>query len=101
MKKFKKIILSDEEENNLSTMGDRIKNAMGAKGIENHSMLRNMIVDKRGDGPELTVFEKISYPPTGNRYYNLSIAYLIAIADALDVTVDYLLGITNSEGGDL
>ena len=86
----KKNLLNIQELDDLKTMGNRIENAMKNQNIHSVQELNEKIKKERGDSPDESVYHKIKYPPSGGTY-NLSIAYLLVIADALGVTTDYLL----------
>lgn len=86
-----KNLLNKSEELRLQEMGSRIDRAMQYRGFNTFKDLCEIIKNKRGDSPDRTVFYKIKYPPYVG-FYNLSVVYLIVIADALGVSTDYLLG---------
>lgn len=91
---MKKDLLNNNEKEQFREMGSRIDRAMQKKGIKSEKELNDIIRAKRGNCPDRTVYHKIKWPPGGadHTYYNLSSEYLYVIADALDVTTDYLLG---------
>ena len=90
-----KEMLFKEEKNKFATMYDRIEKAMKAKGVNSVAELNALITEKRGSCPDKSIYSKIQTPPRIDQdFYNMSIENLYVIADALDVSTDYLLGIT-------
>ncbi len=93
---MKKKLISKEEAQNLRNMAQRIKVARKLKGFKSNEELNNAIKEKRGDCPNKSLYTKIETPPEYKQdFYNMKIESLIAIADALDVSTDYLLGLTD------
>ncbi len=96
MKEKKEIpMLGKEEINKFKTIYDRIEKAMKRKGYNSIAELNRAIKDKRGRCPDKSMYSKLQIPPRfGQEFYNLSIENLYVIADALEVSTDYLLGLT-------
>lgn len=91
-----KELLQKEEINRFKTIYNRIEEAMAIKGYKTIAELNAAITKKRGDCPDKSIYSKLQNPPRlGQEYYNMSIENLYVIADALDVSTDYLLGITD------
>ena len=88
-----KSLLSDDEIERLHLMGYRIELSMKKLGIKNFKELSQKIYEERGESLATNLLYKIKYPPVASMsYYNLSLAYLLVLADALEVSTDYLLG---------
>ncbi len=94
-----KNLLFPDEKAELNKMGRRIDLAMKKRNIQTVSELNHIILQKRGDSPDRSLYHKIKYPPYGGigSFYHLSLENLIVIADALDVSTDYLLGIRRKQ----
>lgn len=89
---MKNIMLTKEEINSFKTVGERIDAKMREKGIKSIAELDRIIKEKRGNSPDRTIYSKLKKPTDPEQgYYNLSAENLYVIADALDVTTDYLL----------
>ncbi len=84
-----------EEINQLSTIYKRIKEAMKEKGYNTTAELNAAIEERRGFCPEKSLYTKLQKPEDENPeqgFYNMSIKNLFILAEALDVSTDYLLG---------
>ncbi len=95
---MKKYLLSEDEIYNFRGISARIKAALKAKGIKSITALNETIKLKRGAGlSHGSACAFISPPKEQNSFHNMTIEHLYVIADALDVTPDYLLGISSED----
>ncbi len=92
-----KEMLNQEEKNRLGTIYDRIETALKRKGFKTVSEMNDAIKRKRGKAPDKSLFSKLQCPPRlKQEYYNMTIDNLLVIADELDVSTDYLLGLSEN-----
>lgn len=89
---MKKEMLSPDEKTRTLGILRRIRTAMEAKGIETWVELNHYIEDKRGAAPQLNMYTKMQSKIKEDILYDMSLENLIVIADALDVSTDYLIG---------
>lgn len=86
-------MLTNAEIRKLKGIYKRITDACEKKGYKNIAELNAEITKKRGIGPGRSLYSKLRKAAEPDEdYYNITSQNLLVIADALDVSVDYLLG---------
>lgn len=89
---MKKEMLNQAELNQFKSIWVRIVAAMKENGIDSVAELNRRIEQKRGYCPDKSVYSKLKTPEANIQgYYNISSESLYVIADALNVSLDYLL----------